>query len=73
MRHRLDGIAATNTAVVVDNNVKGQSKLPPQLPKRKKKLTRIQSLKSQQKYSHSSPDLQKELFAVLQKRKKSCD
>ena len=75
LRKRLDGISGRDGAKRQSNkqlsneNVK---RLPPQLPQRKKKPRRLHALKkSQQQYSHSSTDLQKELFAVLQKRKKS--
>ena len=76
LRKRLDGISAGDG---VGDGVKsgdGVKRLPPQLPQRKKKTKphRLHALKkSQQKYSHPSPDLQKELFAVLQKRKKSAE
>ena len=75
LRKRLDGISAGDGGDGVKSG-DGVKRLPPQLPQRKKKTKprRLHALKkSQQKFSHSSPDLQKELFAVLQKRKKSAE
>ena len=75
LRKRLDGISGRDGAKRQSNKQlsnESVKRLPPQLPQRKKKPRRLHALKkSQQQYSHSSTDLQKELFAVLQKRKKS--